>query len=223
MKETKRIMDYSELGYSNDFMFGKVMQDKALCRDVLECLLQHPVGELEDIQPQKEFRYTKDGKPIRLDIYTRDEHMVYDAEVQNKGNKKVEDLELCGRPFMRNFPFAEVEREYNGIGPEFFDPELRAKVTRFLAVFEPAAVVHDMRNYMSDGTRDAFHYANWEFLENCRKCADDAYPWWSWKRYRARAVAKILYDFVNGSNGWRAWMDCYERTQNKKKQGAKKQ
>ena len=34
---------------------------------------QHPVGELMDVDPQKEFRYTSDGKPIRLDIYSRDE------------------------------------------------------------------------------------------------------------------------------------------------------
>ena len=141
-----------------------------------------------------------------------------DREHVNELALKVEELELCGRLFMRGFSFAEIAREYNGIGPEFFDPVLRAKVTKFLSIFEPAAIVHDMRNFMSDGQRDAFNYANWEFLENCRKCADDAYPWWSWKRYRARAVAKILYDFVSGSNGWRAWMDCYERTQNKNKE-----
>lgn len=125
----------------------------------------------------------------------------------------VEELELCGRLFMRSFPYDELAREYNGIGPEFFDPELRAKVTKFLAIFEPAALIHDMRNFKSDGQRDAFFYANWEFLENCRKCADAAYPWWNWKRYRARAVAKLLYDFVSGQSGWRAWMDCYEKTQ----------
>ena len=64
---------YDELEYRDDFMFGKVMQDRMLCQDVLECLLQQPVGELQEIQNQKEYRYTKDGKPIRLDIFTRDD------------------------------------------------------------------------------------------------------------------------------------------------------
>ena len=43
---------YEELTISDDFMFGKAMGDKVLCRDVLERLLEEKVGELEDVQPQ---------------------------------------------------------------------------------------------------------------------------------------------------------------------------
>ena len=57
---------YEELTISDDFMFGKTMGDKVLCQDVLEQLLEEKVGELEDVQPQREFRYTSGGKPIRL-------------------------------------------------------------------------------------------------------------------------------------------------------------
>ena len=39
--------NYEELKLSDDFMFGKVMEDSGLCREVLECLLGKPVGELE--------------------------------------------------------------------------------------------------------------------------------------------------------------------------------
>lgn len=77
---TKR---YEELTIADDFMFGKVMEDKELCREVLECLLEKPVGRLEDVQTQREFRYTSEGKPIRLDVYTRDRKRIYDAEMQN--------------------------------------------------------------------------------------------------------------------------------------------
>ena len=44
---------YEELTISDDFMFGKAMGDKVLCRDVLERLLEEKVGELEDVQPQR--------------------------------------------------------------------------------------------------------------------------------------------------------------------------
>ena len=44
--------NYEELKLSDDFMFGKVMEDGALCREVLECLLGKPVGELEEIELQ---------------------------------------------------------------------------------------------------------------------------------------------------------------------------
>ena len=66
---------YEELTIADDFMFGKVMEDKKLCREVLECLLEQPVGELEDVQTERQFRYTTNGKPIRLDVYTRTEYM----------------------------------------------------------------------------------------------------------------------------------------------------
>ena len=89
-KKKSRVKSYDELEFRDDFMFGKTMEDKELCRDVLQCLLQQPVGELQDVVPQREFRYTSDGKPIRLDIYTEDADMVYDAEMENLNHKTVE-------------------------------------------------------------------------------------------------------------------------------------
>ena len=63
---------YEELTISDDFIFGKTMGDKVLCHDVLERMLEKRVGTLEDIQPQREFQYAVDGKPVRLDMYARD-------------------------------------------------------------------------------------------------------------------------------------------------------
>ncbi len=66
---------YEELTIADDFMFGKVMEDKKFCREVLECLLEQPIGELEGVQTERQFRYTTNGKPVRLDVYTRTEYM----------------------------------------------------------------------------------------------------------------------------------------------------
>lgn len=119
---------------------------------------------------------------------------------------------LDGVEFIQSFDYATLCREYNGIGPEWAGAKVRDKVTKYLAVFEPAALIHDMRNYKSDGSGKGFYYANMEFLENCLKLADHAYPWWNWRRYRARLVAHALYDFVRGDGGWKAWIDCYEKS-----------
>ena len=135
-----------------------------------------------------------------------------------KSKEDIEELlkiavaaDLDGVEFLQGFDYSTLCREYNGIGPEWAGAPIRAKVTRYLSLFEPAALVHDMRNYMSDGSRKGFNYANMEFHENCLKLADHAYPWWNWRRYRARLVAHALYDFVRGDGGWKAWIDCYER------------
>ena len=87
MRRQKVMKSFDKLEYRDDFMFGKVMEDTELCRDVLECLLQRPVGELKELQTQKEFRYTSDGKPMRLDVYNEDDDgQIYDAEMQNRNN-----------------------------------------------------------------------------------------------------------------------------------------
>lgn len=88
---------YEELKFSDDFMFGKVMEDKELCREVLECLLQQPVGELTDMHLQRQFCYTQDGKPIRLDVCASNDEAIYDAEMQNLNHIKPEKLELPKR------------------------------------------------------------------------------------------------------------------------------
>ena len=100
---------------------------------------------------------------------------------------------------------------------------VRAVATRYLDLFQPAAVIHDMRNYVSDGSHDRFHYANMEFLVNCLKLANAAYPWYSWRRYRAHAVAIALYDFVDGPGGWRAWLDCHQRNLSRKERRERKE
>ena len=129
-------------------------------------------------------------------------------------------LKLEGLEIFATVSMEKAAQEYNGIGPEYLDPDLRDSITMRLALFEPAALIHDLRNYLSDGARPAFEHANKEFLRNCRKCANAAYAWYSWRRWRARAVAKAMYDFVSSSFGWKAWMDCFYKAQNKR-QGVK--
>lgn len=118
---------------------------------------------------------------------------------------------LEGLDFLRCFGLAEIVGEYNGIGPEWAGALVRAVVTEKLAVFEPAALIHDLRNAVSDGTEFCFRAANTEFLHNCLALADRAHPWWSWKRYRARLISHALYDFVSSPGGWLAWIEAHEK------------
>ena len=80
----KKIKPFEKLEFYDDFMFGLVMQDKSLCREVLECLLGIKIRHLEYAEPQKDFKpmYTAHG--IRLDVYVRDGNTVYDVEIQNR-------------------------------------------------------------------------------------------------------------------------------------------
>ena len=116
--------------------------------------------------------------------------------------------ELDGCDFLSIFDYEELAREYNGIGPEGLPEKWRSKASDYLELFAPAALIHDMRYSRSDGMRTAFNFANYEFRDNCLKLANAAYPWYSWKRYRARAVALFLFDIVDSPGGWIAWLDA---------------
>lgn len=123
---------------------------------------------------------------------------------------------LDGSDFVSGFPCEELADGYNGIGPEFLPANVREKITELLSLFEPAALIHDMRNEYSDGTRRSFYRANDEFRENCRKLAALEYGWYNPRRYFAYHVAEILYKFVNAEDfGWKAWLQAKERHEQK--------
>lgn len=116
---------------------------------------------------------------------------------------------LEGAEWVSSLGVARCEKGYNGIGPEFLPAAIRDRITKYLALFEPAALIHDLRTDASDGSREKFLAANDEFRRNCLMLANRAYPWWSWKRYRARAAAQVLFDFVSADSfGWKAWQDA---------------
>ncbi len=120
---------------------------------------------------------------------------------------------LEGLDFLSTFTHDQLADGYNGIGPEFLRPKVRAAVSEFLHIFKPAAVGHDLRNELSDGTRKSFKAANDEFLRNCLKLADYHYKGKDARRWhRACAVAQILYKCVSAEKfGWRAWLEAKDR------------
>lgn len=126
--------------------------------------------------------------------------------------------DLDGLAFLSSYDYKEIAAAYNGIGPEWMPAELRKKVSDYLDLFAPAALIHDMRYQMSDGSRHGFDFANMEFGGNCVKLAEDAYPWWNWRRYGARLAAAALCDCVRSQGGWVAWCEAARRNIDKQKE-----
>ena len=112
---------------------------------------------------------------------------------------------------------------YNGCGPEWLRVEIREMLTRRLAIFEPAFLIHDTDFASSDGSTFAFAQANDRLEMNCLALANYTYPWYSWRRYRARAVAHMLFNFVRGPGGWMAWADCNAKNLSRKERRERKE
>ena len=80
----KKFKDYSELRFTDDFMFCKIMSTNLdLCKEVLELILDVKIAKLELAESQKTMDITALAKSIRLDVYVEgDENTVYDVEMQ---------------------------------------------------------------------------------------------------------------------------------------------
>ena len=93
MGNTKRELEESweSLGISNDFLFGKVMRDPQLCRELLERILPDlEILRIEYPEAQKSIRNDVDAKSVRLDVYVRDDKgTVYDIEMQVADTKEI--------------------------------------------------------------------------------------------------------------------------------------
>ncbi len=75
---------WEELGISNDFLFGKVMSDPELCKELLQRILPEiEIDHVEYPELQKEIHPDVDARSIRLDVYVNDgKGTVYDIEMQ---------------------------------------------------------------------------------------------------------------------------------------------
>lgn len=89
---------YDELELTDDFMFGKIMQNKKLCKGMLERLLEIPIDDIIYPETQKPIVITSAGKSVRLDVYVQDSNdVVYDAEMQQESKNKERQEELPKR------------------------------------------------------------------------------------------------------------------------------
>lgn len=74
---------WESLRISNDFLFGKVMQDAELCKKLLQRILPDlEIDHIEYPELQKAIKPDVDAKSVRLDVYVKDGNgSVYDIEM----------------------------------------------------------------------------------------------------------------------------------------------
>ena len=74
---------FKDLTLADRFLFYKVMQDRELCRRLLEIILDVEIERIEYPEGEKTIEVKDDARGIRLDIYVKDEEAtVYSVEMQ---------------------------------------------------------------------------------------------------------------------------------------------
>lgn len=73
---------FEELEFSDDFMFGKIMQNPEICGGVIERLLHIKVNRIEFPKLQNTIKPYYTSKGVRFDVYLKDSDRVFDIEIQ---------------------------------------------------------------------------------------------------------------------------------------------
>jgi predicted transposase/invertase (TIGR01784 family) len=83
-------MNYESLNFANNFMFAKVMRNPALCRKLLEVILDVEIEKIEYPEEEKVIDISVNAKSVRLDVYVKDDkNTVYNVEMQATDTKEL--------------------------------------------------------------------------------------------------------------------------------------
>lgn len=81
---------WEQAGISDDYIFGKVMLNPKLCKQMLELILGVEISRIEYPEEQKTIDIKKDSRGIRLDVYVSDdEETVYNVEIQARNTHEL--------------------------------------------------------------------------------------------------------------------------------------
>ncbi len=82
---------WESLDISNDFLFGKVMQNPDLCKELLRRILPDlNIERIEYPELQKSIKEGAESKGVRLDVYIEDDkNIVYNVEMQASDSKEL--------------------------------------------------------------------------------------------------------------------------------------
>ena len=89
--DKEMLLKWEKLNLSSDFIFGKVMQDTELCRELLQRIFpEMDIERVEYVETQKSINPDADAKGIRLDIFVRgDDGSAYVVEMQVADTKEL--------------------------------------------------------------------------------------------------------------------------------------
>lgn len=89
-KSKKYELEYEQLTLTNQFMFGKVMQNKRLCTKLLEVVLDKEIEDIQYVEVEKTIDLKPDSHGIRLDAYVKDnKRTIYNVEMQATDTKNL--------------------------------------------------------------------------------------------------------------------------------------
>ncbi|MBP5449592.1 MAG: Rpn family recombination-promoting nuclease/putative transposase, partial [Spirochaetales bacterium] len=83
----KLLKQWLNAGFTDDFIFFAVMHNKALCKEMIERLLDIKIDKIEYPKLQHTIKTSQRSKGVRLDVYLKGSNKVFNLEMQTASNK----------------------------------------------------------------------------------------------------------------------------------------
>ena len=74
---------FDDLTFTDHYMFEKVLQNREICKELLERLLKIKIAKMEYPEIEKSISPFYETRGVRLDVYVKDTDKVFDIELQN--------------------------------------------------------------------------------------------------------------------------------------------
>ena len=172
---------YEELDLSDDFMFGKVMQDKKRCKKLLEITLHiDPDTEIEEPVTQGNIRNSPGGKSVFLDVRTSDNSSFYDAEMQNRVDDSL-PLRMRYYQAMMDIEFLQKGHEYGEL------------MKNYILFFCKTDLFHKKKPVYTF-TNKCEEEENLEFGDKTTKIVYNASKWADVKDKELSALLRMIYE-----------------------------
>ena len=186
--EQQREQKWQSLTLADDFVFGKIMSDPELCREMIHRIFPKlDVEKLEIAETQKNLRPALHIRGIRLDIYTKVARSIFDIEMQKR---KLPDL--TKRPRAYHVIIGMDALNKNSLRPSGHYEELPETYVIFICTFDlfgKGRHVYTFRNFCEEDKELELNDGAYTIFLNTEGTMNDVTP-----------ELKRFLDFVAGKH-----------------------
>ncbi len=144
--EAYRIKPWEELTIRDDYIFKRVMQQKRICKKMLQRILHIKIRKIVYLDKEKAFKDTYMGKGIRLDVYAKDDkNTIYNIEMQMR-NPGSDSLAKRTRYYQ-----SMIDADLLAAGADY--DELNETIIIFICPFDPFDAgrhIYTFRNFCTE-------------------------------------------------------------------------
>lgn len=151
---------WKDLTFADNYMFCKILEDEALCKELLEILLHIKVGKIIYNKTERQIEPGFGSRGIRMDVYLEESDKIYDIEMQTCNYS---DLPLRVRYYQGAMDLAKVKKRSKV-------DELKETYILFICLNDPFNAelpVYTIKNMIKESPETLYNDKTHRVFYNC--------------------------------------------------------